>query len=72
MQQIFVCAYCDKDAVLDVRNAVTRHVEGRRNDTCKITTAASSGKEKHMVLRELRMRRLDRLKKMAPELRWEE
>lgn len=29
IQQIFVCAYCDKDTVLDVRNTVTRHVEGR-------------------------------------------
>lgn len=40
--------------------------------TCKITTAASSRKGKRMALRELRMRRLDLLKKMAPELRWEE
>lgn len=68
IQQIFVCACGDKDTVLDVRNTV----EGRRNYTCKITTAASSRKEKHMVLRELRMRGLDLLKKMAPELRWEE
>lgn len=36
--------------------------------TCEITTAASFRKEKHMVLREFRMR-LDLLKKMAPELR---
>lgn len=40
--------------------------------TCKVTTAASSRKGKRMALRELRMRRLDLLKKMAPELRWEE
>lgn len=40
--------------------------------TCKVTTAVSSTKEKHTAVGEHTMRRFDLLKKMAPELRLEE
>lgn len=53
-----------------------RHVEGEKavlkSHTRQVTTAVSSRKEKHMAGGQLRMRRLDLLKKMALELRAEE
>ena len=60
--------------MLDMRNTVMSHAEGRRQSiqlhACKITTAASSRKEKLMVREMAWMRELDLLKETTPELRW--